>query len=259
ASAFANGSDTAVDFSAPDDAVALPDAAPLRLTNSFAVELWVRSNQLGQQGVLLNRGGRYAVQYGFGTQADSVEFSAVAYTGTCDPRTGSEIVLGDTDWHHLAYTYDRGSQIWAGYRDGRQVFAKFCDFVLNTDPGALFIGAADATTGNIDAAIDEVALYATPVNAWDVRGHYETSQCVPLAERTGTPTPTQTSTPTTPVPTRTRTPTPTLTGTPTPTRTPTPTLTGTPTRTRTPTPTRTTTPTPTLTSTRSPTATATVT
>jgi Concanavalin A-like lectin/glucanases superfamily len=205
ASGFVNGSDTAVDFSAAHDYVAVPDAATLRLTDSFAIELWVRINQLGQHGTLLNRNGRYAVQYGFGTQADSVEFSAVAYGGTCDPRTGSEIVLGDTEWHHIAYTYDRESRIWAGYKDGRQVFAKFCDFVLSPDPGPLFIGAADAATGNIDAAIDEVALYATPVDAWDVRGHFATSQCEPFAVRTATPRPTHTLTPT-PTPTATATP-----------------------------------------------------
>lgn len=258
---FNNGSNAAVDFSGLDDHVLAFDAAAFRLTDSFAIELWVRSNALGQQGTLLNRDGRYAVRYGFGTQPDSVEFSAVGYSGTCDPRMGSEMVLGDTAWHHIAYTYDRASQIWAGYKDGRQVFAKFCDFVLNADPGPLYIGAADATTGNIDAAIDEVALYAKAVDAWDVRGHYETSQCVPIAERTATPTrtPTPTATAATPTrtatPIRTATPTPTRTVTPTRTRTPTPTATLTATRTATPTPTRTPTPTPTatLTATRTPT------
>jgi hypothetical protein len=89
ASGFENGSDTAVDFSGPGDYVTVPDAAALRLTNSFAIELWVKSNQLGQHGTLLNRNGRYLVQYGFGTQADSVEFAAVAYSGTCDPHAGA--------------------------------------------------------------------------------------------------------------------------------------------------------------------------
>lgn len=266
---FANGSNRAVDFSGPDDYVLVFDAAALRLTNSFAIELWVRSNAPGQQGTLLNHDGRYAVQYGFGTRPDTVEFSAAGWSGTCDPRADSAIVLGDTAWHHLAYTYDRSSRIWAGYKDGRQVFATFCDFVLSPDPAPLYIAAADATTGNLDVALDEVALYGKALDAWDVRGHYETSQCVPIAERTATPTrtPTPTTTAATPTrtatPIRTSTPTPTRTVTPTRTRTPTPTATLTATRTATPTPTRTVTPTatltPTLTATPTPTRTATVT
>lgn len=250
---FADGNDTAVDFPGSADHVLVFDAAAFRLTDSFAVELWVRSNALGQQGTLLNRDDRYAVRYGFGTLPDSVEFSALGYGGTCDPRVGSEMVLGDTDWHHVAYTYDHVSKIWAGYRDGRQIFAKFCDFTLSANPGPLYLGAADATTGNLDVALDEVALYDGPVDAWDVRGHYETSQCVPIAERTATPT--RTPTPTTTAATPTRTATPIRTTTPTPTRTVTPTRTRTPTAT----PTRTPTPSPTVTETRTPTPSPTVT
>src|SRR5262249_34882795 len=57
AGALSNDSNTAVDFSTTTDCVQVNDASPLRLTSSFAIELWVKLDSAGQ-------GSKYAIQKG---------------------------------------------------------------------------------------------------------------------------------------------------------------------------------------------------
>ncbi|MBI3784850.1 MAG: hypothetical protein HY270_15760, partial [Deltaproteobacteria bacterium] len=275
---LADPNDHAVNFNQANDYVLVPDAVDLRLSGHFAIEMWVKINSTTQiQKYFLNRGNRYTVLYEY--YPDTIQFFHGWYPGQpCNPgqpTLTSNLSLADTNWHHVVYSYDTDTDSWTGFRDGQQVFAATCDFTLNTDSYPLVIGAAGDQTNNVDAQIDELALYAHPLSAADVQMHYQAASCgfptstatptiteTPTRTLSSTPTQTSTRTPTdTPIPTPTLTASPSMTSTSTYTPTLSPTVTNSPSLTPTLSPslTPTTTPTETHTATNTATSTASVT
>jgi hypothetical protein len=61
---------------------------------------------------------------------------------------------------------------WSTYKDGVQVYSGTCDFNLSKDTSALYIGAAGSGSSNVDALIDEVAIYDEPLIATRVAAHH---------------------------------------------------------------------------------------
>lgn len=257
--ALSNDPNTAVNFAGSSDYVEIPDASSLRLTGSFAIELWMKLDALGQNSkYVIAKGNRYAVLFGYVTNSFEFFTGSGLFTG-CDPRPGSQMAVQDTNWHHVVYSYDSTTPTWSGYLDGVQKFSTTsCSFTLSTGNEVFRIGAAGGNVNNINAVIDEVAVYGHPLTAAQVLIHYTMGTSAPAATPTMTgtatltPTWTQTLTPTL-TPTVTAVNTATLTPTATDSPTPTPTQTATTTWTETVTPTRTPTMTPSDTATATPT------
>jgi len=155
-----------------DDAIQVADSPELRIGDSFALELWVKLTTTAQtDAYLLNRDDRYGIA--FGIAPDTVELIAAGFSGPCDPAPLSAITVGDTEWHHIVYSYDATSDTWSGYRDGSEQFSTTCDFALATDAASLTIGAADPSSGFVAARIDEVAIYDDALSAAAVQAHFD--------------------------------------------------------------------------------------
>jgi len=107
-------------FDGVDDWAQFADVPAARISNNFTLEFWFKSNNINQTNkFLLYRSGAQAV-IRYGLTPGYVEFTASSYSGS-DPGSGSQIPIADTDWHHIAYTYN-GAQ-WIGYLDGQVVFS----------------------------------------------------------------------------------------------------------------------------------------
>lgn len=175
--------DTAVDFDGVNDFVEVLDAAKLRLSGSFAIEMWVKPHGtfVGHK-YFINKGNWLALIFGYGPNyPDSINFLAAAHGGFCEPGfpTGlAEIQLHgeEENWHHIVYTYNHLTNVWQGYKDGSLAFSTTCGFSLDSshsDP--LRIATSDPGAGennHINATIDEVALYDDYLPSAQVVAHY---------------------------------------------------------------------------------------
>ncbi len=153
---------SALQFDGADDYVFVPDASELRISNNFTLAFWFKSGSTTQSGkYLLARNStaasdQIAVIYEY--TEDVIEFYVQGYSGE-NPRSGSQLPLADTEWHHIAYTYD--GTTWAGYVDGVQKFAVSRSFLLPTDAlDGWYIGAASTiTSGRVNGRMDDVRIY----------------------------------------------------------------------------------------------------
>ena len=162
----------------------------------FTVAFWFRSTSTSQTNkYILNfteNGGAYdqaSVIYEFVN--DKVEFFASGYGGT-DPRTGSQITVADTNWHHIAYRKDAsGASAWNYFLDGTKTqISASINFTISSALTRVFVGAqvgagfpcacdiADLGTWNTsvdDASIAAMAkgytgMFFSPTFFWDFVG-----------------------------------------------------------------------------------------
>ncbi len=166
-SAFAQNN--ALDFDGVNEYVVIPDHADLRLTNSFTIELWFRAGSLSQSNkYLLNKGNYYALIFEYVN--NTVEFHSTIGT----PRPGTQILIPDTDYHHIAYSYD--GTTWSAYMDGVQVLSEARAFTLDVSTGApLHLGAADATIAYTNGLLDEVRIWNVGRSAIEIRENMHTT------------------------------------------------------------------------------------
>ena len=95
---------------------------------AFTVAFWFKSASVAQTNVYVEdweingSSSRPAIIYGFvndGSGHAQIEFFCPIGGGGCtgtDPRTSSQITVLDTNWHHIAYTYN--GTAWTKYLDG---------------------------------------------------------------------------------------------------------------------------------------------
>ncbi|MBV7339735.1 cadherin-like domain-containing protein [Chloroflexi bacterium TSY] len=155
------GNGYSMSFDGIDDYILIPDAPALRIRDNFTLSLWFRPGSTSQsQKYLLSRnsnsgGEQVAIIYEY--MDNTVEFFSIGHSGE-NPRAGSQMTIADTNWHHIAYTYDGTN--WVGYLDGNQIFALNRTFSLTQAVrNGWFVGAAHAHAHAVDGLIDEVQIY----------------------------------------------------------------------------------------------------
>lgn len=164
-------------FDGVDDYVEIADpATELAISDRFTLALWFKAASTDQsQKYLLSRnapGAQYAIIYEY--TDDRVDFFAPSRLFGDDPRAGgmSEMPLEDTDWHHIAYTYD-GFE-WSGYIDGEQLFTVEIEFALdNTFQSSWWVGAANPTVNHVAGLIDDVRIYADALDEDEIAELYQ--------------------------------------------------------------------------------------
>jgi hypothetical protein len=168
---FDGEEDGAVRFDGVDDYIEILETPRLRPTDRFTLALWFRSASTDQsQKYLLSKNsgaGQYAIIYEY--DDDKVDFYAPSRLFGDDPRAGGQSLLGlaDTDWHHIAYTYDAST--WKGYIDGVGVFSAPITFALSDRfLASWFIGAANPSVNHVAGDIDDVRIYASALTAAEV-------------------------------------------------------------------------------------------
>ena len=96
----------------------------------------------------------YSIIYGYASQ--SLEFYSGRYSGT-NPRTNSAIVINDTNWHYITYSYSPGE--WSGYLDGVRVFNNSATFTLTMTSGAFFgFSTFDRNSRFFNGRLDDIKI-----------------------------------------------------------------------------------------------------
>ena len=170
-------------------AFTVPTNATDTYQTNFAIAFWVRCRSTGQANKYLLERDRNGLSIIYGYVANAVEVFSSFYTGS-DPRTGSQITVSDTQWHHIAYTYDGAT--WSGYLDGRVVFSTARTFSMpSTASSTAVLGNNWDLTANPDIDLAEVLMvpYAlsaaevaylwAPSTRWDLHGQRRRTYFVP--------------------------------------------------------------------------------
>lgn len=138
-------------------------------TNKFTYAFWVTVGDTSQSGkYLIEQTDEITIQDSifYGATANNFEFYSTGYSGT-DPRTGSAIAVTDTNWHHIAYSYDGST--WAGYKDGTNVFSTTRTFSLSTSANVSFwLGRGVGVGTFYKGAIDEFRFYNRGLSSTEI-------------------------------------------------------------------------------------------
>lgn len=148
----------------------VPYNSLLNLTSQFSIELWFKPANLTQsEKYLLGKGNnRYELLWEY------VNNTVEMFASGPDFRTGSQIAISDTDWHHIVYTYD--SSTLKGFLDGGQVFSVAKSLSFSTDTNPFYIGGTfdiffGTYTNLTNGSFAHVALYDKSI-ADRVSSHY---------------------------------------------------------------------------------------
>ncbi len=154
--AIGGGDGFALSLDGANDYVNVSHDAAMDLTNQFIISFWFRSTDLTQtNNYVLGKGAnRYAFLYGYA--GSTLEFFAGGYSGD-DPRSGSQIAVNDTNWHHYMYAYD--GTTFSGYMDSTEVFSMAKNFTLATDANDLFLGSANASVAFTKGELDNLEMW----------------------------------------------------------------------------------------------------
>lgn len=126
------------------------------LTNYFSISFWMRAVSLlqSQRYVLVKWPNLYTVIWEFTN--NQVEFYSQFYSGS-NPRTGSQIPVNDTLWHHFTYSYN--GTLWEGNKDGANVFSVERDFTLNTSSDGFYMASAHGVNRFANIELFDVRIY----------------------------------------------------------------------------------------------------
>ena len=126
----------------------------------WCIAFWFKSNDVSQTNRYISSFDtgtpQKAIIYGFvnsGGNAQIEFFSSTGHTGT-NPRTGSQITITDTNWHHIAYRKaGTGTAEYARFLDGTKT-------VINASATTVF-----GLTSNITTLFNSTTLTTSAVNA----------------------------------------------------------------------------------------------
>jgi hypothetical protein len=145
--------------------------ADQKLGSTFTLAVWTKVNALsGNSYVVTNYQNRSTILWGY--VANSYEFYTSTYTGD-NPRTGSAIAVSDTEWHHIAYTYD--GTTWSGYLDGSVVFSGGASFTLTEGTSVFIIMSANGSVAPFNGAVDDIRIYDRGLTAGEIGEIYNPS------------------------------------------------------------------------------------
>jgi hypothetical protein len=151
--------------------VFIPYSPVVDFLQQFTISLWMKpsnNNQTNKYLLSFLDGGWKGIIYGYVNS--TVEFFD-GYAIGQNPRPGSQLLIADTNWHYIAYSYD--GSIWAGYVDGSQVFAVQRYFSLTTSEHPLFdkspilIGTY-GPAGFFSGCIDDIRVYNHGLSAAEI-------------------------------------------------------------------------------------------
>ncbi|MFY0690256.1 MAG: choice-of-anchor D domain-containing protein, partial [Cyclobacteriaceae bacterium] len=157
--------ENALDFDGVDDNVSATVTGLPIGSSDRTLEIWVKRNETTDQSGIFH--------YGVNTTGQLMQVIVAATTGeilfqgsSADYSTG--VNINDTDWHHLAVTYDGTTLVI--FLDG--VLIGQSDIALNTATSDFVLGETVANGGqNINAKIDEVRIWNVVRTPSEIRGN----------------------------------------------------------------------------------------
>jgi len=170
-SALAGDTNASASFDGVNDYVGVPDSNSLDLTTAVTVEAWVKRSKSAAWQVVVGKSGNG--QSAFENYAVWLDTSnqLVAYfgNGTSFARVVAPAI--DTNWHHVAATYDNATA--KIYVDGAMKASTASTVQMGANNLPLNIGRANNSTAyQFGGRLDDVAIYPSALAANRVLAHY---------------------------------------------------------------------------------------
>lgn len=146
--------------------IEVPFSSSFDITNRFTVEFWFKPANTSQTGkYLISRNLDPGTQWGilYEYTDNMVQFHSYVSPGYDNPGTGSTMPVTDTNWHHIAYSYDGVN--WCGYLDGEAVFTTMASISLPSPANNFYIGGTAGPAGLVQGNIDEVRIWRKGLTA----------------------------------------------------------------------------------------------
>lgn len=137
----------------------------------FTFAFWFRATSNAQSNTYIftftDAGGGNQTSIIYEYVNDAVEFYTTA--GGASPRTGSQIAVADTSWHHVAYRKSAsGASEWAYFLDGtKTVINASINFTLPTGTDRLCMGSAGGSN-HCACELADVATWDSSVSDADM-------------------------------------------------------------------------------------------
>ena len=160
-------------FNGTSDIATVSTAYLAGSSGPFTISFWMKSANLTQTNTYLLASqddtgtGQWGPIYGYandGLGHDQVEFNDNL---SSSPRTGSQITILDTNWHHIVYRYLGAASEWAFLLDGtKTVINASISFTLstgltNTSVGAVNLNSPPSTVNLFNGSLAEIAFWTT--------------------------------------------------------------------------------------------------
>ncbi|MFZ1626983.1 MAG: LamG domain-containing protein [Candidatus Moraniibacteriota bacterium] len=178
---------SAVTFDGSNDHVSVADSKSLDITNTLTIASWIKPTSVsptGDKSIVRKEGADYSDNYslilGGGGDAASGNIGFI-YNSVGWRVFDSGYKLPDTQWHHVAVTFNYSNTQLLFYVDGLLVSTKTIVANLTTNTNALNIGM-DVNNKYFSGSIDEVRIYNRALSVDEV------SQLYRLAAPTGVDT-----------------------------------------------------------------------
>ena len=158
---------------------------------TFSIELWVKrtsANGARERFIMkkridgyADRYTHYALWFGNGLLAGEKQDEMVADcgNGTSYSRQPTGVIIDDTNWHHIVYTYDNSTKNWNTYKDGNFVKSGTHSVTGAPNNGPLILGKhVDAGANSnfyYNGTIDEFRFYNKILSANEVLINYNSS------------------------------------------------------------------------------------
>ncbi len=141
----------------------------LDITNNFTISAWVKLGNFNNQYVLTKRAGtgdNYALIYGY---LNANKFSLWS-DFTVNARVALTTAVNDTNWHHIAFTYD-GATV-NGYLDGALNVTSAQSFSLQTNSSTFNVGTSTGVADFLNGSLDDIQIYNKALSATDISNLY---------------------------------------------------------------------------------------
>ena len=170
---------TAASFDGVNDIVSVPHSSSLNATTGVTIEAWVKRSKTGAWQNILGKpgnGGNAAQNYALWLNPPTSPSRSSATAATATPPSASTAPAIDTNWHHVAATYDEATA--RVYVDGVLRASTNSNIQLTANSQPLLIGRTTDNVRIFGGTLDEVAVYPTALSAARIQAHYTAATSV---------------------------------------------------------------------------------
>lgn len=158
-------SNSAYQLDGADDWIEIPDSDSLDITGAITITGWVKRSAFGQPTPIVSKGIPGAMNYDFIAGSDG-RLMFQFWTGFWS-RAFSVGMYADTDWHHLAFTYDNVNVRF--YIDGFLDSSTSMSTAMAADSAAVRIGRSITSLETAAATMDDVCIYSRALSAEEIQ------------------------------------------------------------------------------------------
>jgi len=155
-------SDHAYYFNGTDAYIEVLNSPTMILDQNLTISAWIHLSDLSREFKIILRKGRLnagATDSSYAFYVRSYDELAFYFSGSTGVHETSNLNLNDTDWYHVAATFDPVAQEVKLFVDGSPVYSQFENGIPNEYDYPIGIGQTNDPDQFFEGTIDEIRIY----------------------------------------------------------------------------------------------------